>query len=307
MDPMTEPIPLMTRNVQPRLPLPLSRKPLMPLPLRAAARTANGMTTIDATMLAMIVASSWMPKIRHQEPRTSLAERLIDLRTPCFSSMSAGEAREKRIISQRATTAAPSPPRTASAAAGAARPGERDDHTRQDTDADDRAGEERQQEGQTEQFQQLGAGVPPGLGGGDGLAEHRAAGDGGEQRRRDDGAEQGDEQDDARAEHGGAQGVAQLTDGGARVVEGVGVGVVVQEEALEQDDRDLRDHGDGQRDAQHRAPVRAHRGDRAVEDLADAERAQRDDAGLGGGGGPPQLPPQPVGPPGPRPGPPQAP
>ena len=46
-----------------------------------------------------------------------------------------------------------------------------------------------------------------------------------------------------------------------------------------------RDDGDGQGDAEDRAPVGAHGGDRAVEDLADAERAQRDDAGLGRGRG----------------------
>ena len=47
-----------------------------------------------------------MPKTRHQEPRTSLAERLMDRLMPCFSSMSAGEASANRTDSQIATAAA---------------------------------------------------------------------------------------------------------------------------------------------------------------------------------------------------------
>ena len=73
------------------------------------------MTTIAATTLAMIAASNWMPKTRHQEPRTSFAERLRDFMMPCFSSISAGEAREKRNHSHSATTPAPRMPRTVSA------------------------------------------------------------------------------------------------------------------------------------------------------------------------------------------------
>ena len=53
-----------------------------------------------------------------------------------------------------------------------------------------------------------------------------------------------------------------------------------QEVALHEDDHDLGDHGDGETDAEHRAPVGAHGGDRAVEDLADPQRAERDDSRL---------------------------
>ena len=134
------------------------RKPVTPSPLSAAARKVNGMTTIDATMFAMIVASSWMPKTRHQEPRTSFAERLIDFTMPCFSSISAGEASEKRIISHSATM-----PRAEAAQDGEcdaavvrARGGHEDAGQR--ADGDDRDGDEQQQEDQAEQLAAAGGG-----------------------------------------------------------------------------------------------------------------------------------------------------
>ncbi len=133
MEPITEPMPLTIRKVQPRSPVP-SRKPPTPPPLRAAARKAKGITMIDATTFAMTAASSWMPKTRHQEPRTSFVERPMAFLMPCFSSIRAGEASEKRTMSHTATTAlasrprtvratpAPPPPATATIRPGAIRP-----------------------------------------------------------------------------------------------------------------------------------------------------------------------------------------
>lgn len=55
-----------------------------------------------------------------------------------------------------------------------------------------------------------------------------------------------------------------------------------QEVALHENDRDLGDHGHGEADAEHRAPVGAHGGHRAVQDFADSQGAERDHAGLRG-------------------------
>src|SRR5690606_39264458 len=155
----------------------------------------------------------------------------------------------------------------------------------QRADGDDRGGDQQQQAHQAQQPQELGTGVAPRLTEGDRPAEHGAAGDGGEQGGGGDGAQQHDHVEHDRAEHQVAQEAGQLAEGGVRVLEDRGV-AAVQGQTLDEDADDLGDDGDGQRDAEDGAPVGAHGGDGAVQDLADAQRAQRDDAGLRGGRGP---------------------
>ena len=246
----------------------------------AIAMAENGSTTIIETMVTRIDVSSVMPKMRHQEPLTSLAERRRDWTMLCRSSIRAGEARLKRIVQPqrdhgrgetaehgecRAAVSAEQrrPGRTPTAMIAASmtssrpsRPSRLSRRGRASVQASPRlTGRPRTERLTTMVSTAVVNSVAswPMIRGGvrssrldcmrvDGLVERFAA-------------------------------------GGVRVDRGRGG----QDEAPGEDLGELRDDRDGQRQAEDRPPVGARGGDRAVEDLADAQRAQRDDARLGGG------------------------
>ena len=166
-------------------------------------------------------------------------------------------------------------------AADRVRHADADEHRRADTADEHGTHEQADEQGDAEQRPDAGLGALPCLRGRHAAAEHGLTHDDREHARGDDLQHPRHE----RGDDGGAVEADHLVGRLLAAQGGVGEDPAERGRAPEEGGRELdeghdeRDHGG---DAEDRARVAADVGDRAVEDLAEPERAQRDDAGLRG-------------------------
>ena len=139
----------------------------------------------------------------------------------------------------------------------------------------------RDQPGHPEQGREPRPGLVPGLPRRDRSAQDRAADRHGEDAREHQGATRVTTSWTPVAVIALAAKVTLLGRRGRRLVEAEGlVAGVAQQQPGDRDDEDLGDRGHHRAEAEHHPRVAADRRDGAVQDLADTQRSERDDAGL---------------------------